>query len=839
MSMRQECIDLVSDTMGRKISQEEGDAIISNIKAEMSRLRRDDPAKWSTMTLDERVREAGRIVAERAVEDAKRKFANTVKAALRQDERVRDMKRLANEEDIHAYAAVAKIMQDTYRKGRGIQNEYLTSMFDTLNGIKSKYFGFVENADDVRAFVMEAFGQSSGNARARAAWNAWSQTADAMRVRANNAGADIGRLDYGYIPQSHDWWKVRRAGKEQWVRDIFPLMDRERFIGIDGERLTDEEIRQVLGASFDDIVTSGVPDGEITEIAANLPKLNAKRFQKYPHRVLHFASPEGFLQYEAKYGKGSLTASLIGHVAKMSNNIALLESFGPRPSMTYQFLKGIAEASATNARMRETSWKLLTKWSDYHGLTGANIDEIWNVLTGVASHAAVNSEGVAQFMAGWRNLEVAGKLGKAFISSFSDIPTYFVATGFCRLGFADGFKFFMRAYGSDWKDYAARAGFIADSIASDFVRWGSDNIGQGWTAKMAQATMKASFLNAFTDATRRAFSLNMMASFAKLIEKDWASLDAYDRARLQDGGISEREFELLRQAGTEEHNGIKFLTIRQIKDLEARLTDADADEVAQLPGKYLGFIINESEMASLGPDLITRAEATRGAQRGTIKGEFFRALFMFKSFPISMMERHFRRASFLWDHGGKGESVAYCGAILVATTAFGALSVQVQNLLNGKDMQDVFSKEFWLTAMAKGGGLGFLGDYIANGLSEDARFGAMSGLTNFAGPMVGTAVETADLVTSTLGSAIYDRETKPAARALRLVRSHMPFLNMWYASTVIDREVMNDLQEYLSPGYLQRLESRQRRSTGQQYWWGLGESLPERSPTMADQPIRR
>ena len=31
MSMRQECIDLVSDTMGRKISQEEGDAIISNI----------------------------------------------------------------------------------------------------------------------------------------------------------------------------------------------------------------------------------------------------------------------------------------------------------------------------------------------------------------------------------------------------------------------------------------------------------------------------------------------------------------------------------------------------------------------------------------------------------------------------------------------------------------------------------------------------------------------------------------------------------------------------------------------------------------------------------------
>ena len=184
------------------------------------------------------------------------------------------------------------------------------------------------------------------------------------------------------------------------------------------------------------------------------------------------------------------------------------------------------------------------------------------------------------------------------------------------------------------------------------------------------------------------------------------------------------------------------------------------------------------------------------------------------------------------------DQAAYAAGILVATSVFGALSLQLQNLLNGKDLQDMTSSKCWVNGMAKGGGLGFLGDYLANGLTEDARYGAMSGLTNFAGPIVGTAVDVADLGTSMMTSAIFDKQTKPAARAVRIVRSHMPFVNMWYTSTVIDRAVMNEVQDYLSPGYLRRMEAKQRRGTGQEYWWGLGEPLPDRAPRVAKQPNR-
>ena len=255
----------------------------------------------------------------------------------------------------------------------------------------------------------------------------------------------------------------------------------------------------------------------------------------------------------------------------------------------------------------------------------------------------------------------------------------------------------------------------------------------------------------------------------------------------------------------------------------------------QAESKLIGFIVRESEMASMEPDLIIRASTTRGRQKGTGEGELARAFFLFRSFPLSMMKNHFERAQFLSRHGDKGDRLKYLASIVVGTTLFGALSLQVQNLLNGKDLQDTTSREFWLNAFTKGGGLGFLGDFIANQLSENARQGPWS-WTQFFGVQWGTFTDVVDWTAKVRGSALYDKETKPAAAALSIIRSHMPFINLWYTSTAIDRYVMNDIQEYLSPGYLARMERRTYRSWGQGYWWGLRDTAPRRAPRMADQP---
>ena len=525
--MKQECLNLIGETLGRTIKSDEGDKIIAAIKARMSALARGEEFKdkWARMTLQDRIIAAAGDIAKDIQAEAEAKKAARYKQVIAQNRIVRELDRLSREEDIHAFTGVARIMLGVERSAKGIQNEYLSSMLDTLNGIGSKWMGFVENEADVRDFVRQVFGEDTGNARAKAAADAWLKTAEDMRQRAVRAGAEIGRLDYGYIPQSHDWWKVRRMGRDEWVDFIMPLMDRTRFIGDDGALMDDAGLRELLGGAWDNIVTSGNVEDNLFDIAQKVPEHNVSRYKKYQHRVLHFKDAASFLAYESRFGRGSLTSTLVGHVSKMSHDIAIMETMGPRAEATFKFMKNIAESEAQNARMSEESrWKLLTKYSGWQGLTDASIDDMWAVLSGKTSNAAVNREGVADFMSGWRNLEVAGKLGKAFISSFSDIPSYFVATGFNRLDFGQGLRFLFSAYGADWRDYANRAGLISDSISSDFNRWANDNIGQGWTSKMANATMKASFLTAFTDATRRAFGLNMMASLGKLIEKDWACL---------------------------------------------------------------------------------------------------------------------------------------------------------------------------------------------------------------------------------------------------------------------------------------------------------------------------
>ncbi len=843
--MKQECKDLIGQTLGRKegtISDEEGEQIIAAFESKMQTLskRKDFWDRWGSMTQAERIQAAGGELAKDLQEQAQQKKAARYKQVLAQNRSLRELDRLAREEDIHAHAGVAKLMLGVERAAKGIQNEYLISMLDTLNGIRSKWLGFVENAEDARDFAREVYGEDTKNARAKAAAEAWAKTAKDMRGRALHAGAKIGLIDYGYIPQSHDWAKVRNkkgGGKNAWIDEVLPLLDRNRYKQDNGRRMTESQLRDFLGEAWEDIVTSGHGADNLWDALETPVEPSLVAYKQYPHRELHFKDADSYLQYEAKYGQGSLTSTLIGHVSKMSHDIAMMEGFGPQAETTFKFLKEIADAQALDARREKSSWELLTKYSDHHGLTRVTLDEMWRVLSGEASAMAVNSEPAVRFLSGWRNLEIAGKLGKAFISSFSDIATYFVATGFSRLDFGQGMRFLFSVYGSDWKDYANRCGLIADSISSDFIRWGSDNLGQGWTAKLANASMKASFLTAWTDAVRRAFNLNMLASLGKLIEKDWSALDDYDRARLQDGGIGEAEWRLMQEAGTEEFKGVKFLSYKRLKEISSDPKRMIVDENTEsLASKVIGFILNEGEMASLNPDLITRTEASRGNKRGTMSGELWRAAMLFKSFPLSMMEKHWRRAQFLNHHGSWVDQCGYLAAMVVSTTVMGALSLQIQDLLNGKDAEDVFSGKFWAAALTKGGGLGFLGDWIVNGLSDDSRYGAMSGAANILGPQLGSVIEASDAAFAWARAPIYDKDTKPGAKTVRSIRSHLPFLNMWYTSTAIDRAFMNEFNEWMSPGYLSRMEKKLRRGTGQDYWLPLDSLMPERAPRMADQP---
>ena len=72
-------------------------------------------------------------------------------------------------------------------------------------------------------------------------------------------------------------------------------------------------------------------------------------------------------------------------------------------------------------------------------------------------------------------------------------------------------------------------GVIAERLTSTMNRWTGDHMTNSLAGRVAASVMKLSFMNAWTDGLRSAFSATMMQGFAKKAGTAWAGLDDWDR----------------------------------------------------------------------------------------------------------------------------------------------------------------------------------------------------------------------------------------------------------------------------------------------------------------------
>lgn len=810
--MRSECIQAVAQAIGRSVTQQEAQNIEARITGSMKQLARKDPAAWQQMSREARLNaaadDAGKALQHEAGK-AKQRVALTILA----HDRVMNRYSALMAGGLKPFHAVARVLDDAGRFARGVSNEYFSGLVDTLNAINPKFLGMVEDARQAADLVREIFGEQTGNPLAAKAARAWLDTAEAMRQRFNAAGGDVGKLDYGYLPQPHDDVRVLKAGQDKWVGDIMPLLDRSRYVDENGVRLDDAQLIDMLSRAWETITTGGLnktEPGQATGIGMRANRGSA-------HRAIHFKDAESYLSYAASYNRGGVLSAMQGHVSRLARDIALVEEFGPNPPTQWSYLHDTA---------------LRTGASDMVGPWLVSTQNMWDVLNG--NTGTVANVRLAEVAQGARNVEVFGKLGSAFISSITDIPTYFTTTGFNRLGIAAPLVNLVRAFGKDSTDYANRAGLVAESVISDMNRWAEANIGKGWTAKLANATMKASLLEAWTDAVRRGFSVTMMGALGKMSRAEWQALDAGDRARLVAKGVTETDFKVWRMAQPESWRGSQMLTLQAVRGIpEADLTAAglslrDQDRAVS---RLLGTIADESEFASLAQDLQTRAAVTRGTKKGTIEGEFLRSIALFKGFPMAMISRHWGRMAEQWRTGEKVSAVAYGAGLSTALTIFGALAVELKDMVNGKDPRDMSTPKFWGAAFAQGGGVGIFGDFLYTGMGGQNRAGVPNWMNLF-GPVVGSGFEAVDLTVGNVGQLVRGEETNAGAEAVRFARSHMPFVNLWYAKSALDHAGLQDLQEMLSPGYLSRMRDRAHKDWGQDFWWTPGELAPDRAPDL-------
>jgi hypothetical protein len=820
--MTPKCKAQVIAAAGRPLSDAEIRGIDDRLNATMRSLARTDPA-WQTYPTDARVQ----IAAQQAMADMKAEAARKVQNAqlqvlktIESQQRIADLK---TNMGANQHRALVEDLNNTHLYGEGIKKQYTSDLIDLIEAASStegasggrKVLQFLfdaENPQMTKDLVGEIFGNASGasgNKIAQAGAKAWLKSIENMRTRFNSAGGDVGKLDYGYLPQPHDSARVRQAGADAWAQQTMGLLDRKQYLNVDGSRMNDAQVMDLLRGAWETLAT----DGMNKQTPGQFKGPGARANKGAESRVLHFKDGQSYLDYNAAFGMGSMYDAMIGHIGGMAKNIALVERMGPNPNQQFKLQVDLAERADGDKNLR---------------VFGNVPQAYWDIMSG--NTGAPESAKIAQVGQHMRNIQTFGKLASAVISSITDLSTMMVTTGFNKLSYWELLKNTATAGSKEAKEFANMHGMIAESMISDLNRWQGENIANNWSGRLANSTMKLSLMNAWTDTMRRGFSMTMMAGMGKLSGKKWGALTEWDRAHLTRKGITEADWDVVNAAQLTDYRGMKMLTPEAI-------AASGHPEANQVVAKVLGFITDESEYAVMNPDLATRAtQSWGGLQAGTVVGEFARMTMQFKSFPIAMISRHWRRIlesnSSVPGAPALANKAAYTAALAITGTALGAIAFQTKQMVQGKDPVDMTTTKFWVRAISQGGGAGFMGDIVLGDTTQDrSPLDSLSRITM--GPTFGSAADAWELTKGNYDEWNAGKDTHAGAEAMRFARSHLPYVNLWYGKAALDHMLLHSVQENLSPGYLARQRTRAQKDWEQGYWWAPGEAAPQRAPDMS------
>lgn len=659
--------------------------------------------------------------------------------------------------------------------------------------------GRVRNPAQLAEIVRELFGENTGNLAARELADSWRKAAEMLRQRFNAAGGDIGKMDRWGLPQSHDSAKVREAGYAAWRAELLPRLDRARMIDSrTGLPFSDAALELQLQDSFEAIRS----DGWSRRNAGGAGQ-GALANRHSESRFLHFKSADDWMAYAEKFGTGNAFDAMVGHINAMSRDTAMMEILGPNPVATLDWLKDSLVKSAALDRAPGT------KAMDQARAATRKMDRLYDELTGDASQP--DSRRLALAFSAVRSWQTAAKLGGATLSAVTDLGFQASTRAFNGLpvkGMLGDYVKLLRPGSIEDQKLAVRLGLIAEEwghrTAAQSRFLGEELTGET-SRRLAEGVLRLSGLQRWTQAGRWAFGMEFLGHVTDQRGKGFAELDPAFRGMLERYGFTPADWDHVRSTALESDGGSEWIK-------PANVTNQ------QLGDRLLEMITREADFAVPTADLETRALVHSVAPAGTWHGEIIKSATLFKSFGISMMLMHGRRAM---QQAGANRA-RYIVGLAINTTLMGAMAVMLKDVAAGRDPRDADTPEFWVSALLQGGGLGIFGDFMRS--AENRAGGGLAG--TLAGPIVGDIQ----------GIAAIASAKNPQAQTLKMLRSQLPGGTLWYARLAFDRMIADQVQEMVDPHYRQSWKRMKNWAAeqGTGYWWEPGDTTPDRAPDLAN-----
>lgn len=728
-----------------------------------------------------------------------------------------------------------------YSDYQGLSQHLVRSMETSLKEIDPNIEKILNNDPDFNSNVIremweireDGSGKSgiTGDIKAMRVAGLLSKAGEEARVRLNNAGADIGKLD-GWVPRRHDHESMIKSGRENWVSEMKDSLDLDRsFPGLRGESLD-----KALGETYDNLITSIHEIKELPGLTEGLnttPANMAKKVGKT--RVLHFKSSDAELSYIKKYAGGyNIVESMFGHIDNSARMITLMERLGPNPdaaifAVIEQTKKGLrnGEYNIPKNNISELVQKLPSK-SDLIARK-TPIGQAMSIVTGESN--MVGSLTGAKISGAIRGWNTATKLMGATLSQFGDALSVANEMKIIRDqgaagAWVDTINSYFKSISPELrKSVLDKIGTIGDGFSmASMNRFDQvDNLNSKLN-RMIEKGFQYSGMTGLTNRIKSGFGLSLSKEFAENTNKSWDDLhDGFREVLSQYGGIDSSKWDVIRKSSLTEVEGNKYFTPEKIRDLDDELIKSiiDKENISKteidktkldLEQAIRSVFVEETRNAVIEPDARSLRTTTLGHKRGTLSGEGMRFIMQFKSFAITYTQRTLGGRRFMKHKGDYGGVTHH----LLAGTLLGYTSMVAKDLIKGKEPRDPTSGKTWVAALAQSGGLGILGDFA---LGKKSRFSGGYAGTLF-GPTVGVAEDFLDLTLGNMNDAAVGEDADFVSDLIGFTQYNVPIpaLNLWYTRTALNHLFWYQLRESLDPGSMRRMERRIKRDTNQDFF---------------------
>jgi hypothetical protein len=701
-------------------------------------------------------------------------------------------------------------------------------MLDFIERHRRNLLGEAKDKTGLVDVVNELHGDATGNATAKAMAQAVADQIERLRLRFNRAGGDIAkRADFG-LPHRHDPLKVRSAGFDQWKADLLAEIAPEKMIDpLSGGAFTPERLEEFNQAAFKNISTNGL--SEMGGSGGLASRMLANRRSDPRHYV--FKSGEAWLRYNAKYGDGNPFEAVMSHVHGMARDISFMEKLGPNPAASWRRMIDRADRIAANSSVTHEGAIKGTSRARYRA------EQIWRYMNGDMTVPVLPDgdglmasigRGALDALHATRDILTSALLGSAQITSIADVNTNIFArkmNGLPATKVLSGILAQLNPLDASHRKFAVYlAAGVRDATRtmSGLQRWFGDSDGPRWSQVLADDVMRVTGMNKWFEAGRNSFITDYFGQLGYVRVRGFADLPAQLREGLERHGLTADDWDGIRAAEPTKFHGADYVDWHNIaKDNQAvadRLVDA---------------VLREARSAVLETDAESQSLMRAAGRPGTLWGEVAGNTVQFKSFPLALVMDQARRIAEINERRGAWSAAKYGVSFVAGMTLLGMVSMQLKQIIQGKDMLPMDEPKVWWNAFVQGGGAGVIGD-IAGSFTQNRVANAAEYI---GGPVVTFADEAFDTARSFFKEDA-EGETHGGRNAARLARRYTPGTTIWYARLALDRLLWDELAERADPDYADHYDrlNEAAAKNGQDYWWGPGERAPTRAPQRGHEP---